>query len=175
MKIASIPNPVLFQKTKPVGAITPKLKELLEQMKIALSEANNPKGVGLAAPQVGKSLRLFIIRTSENEPFSIFINPEIIAHSQEIDQESKLLEGCLSIPNIWGPVKRYQEVTIRFQTPEGKTKEESFSQLMATTIQHEMDHLDGLLFTARVVEQKGKLYHMEKDKEGNEVFDEIKI
>lgn len=175
MKIISIPNPVLFQKTKKVGAITPKIKELLEGMKIALAQANNPKGVGLAAPQVGKSLRLFIVRTNENQPFSIFINPEIVSRSEEIDKETKLLEGCLSIPSIWGPVKRYKEVKIRYQTPEGKTQEESFSGLMATTIQHEMDHLDGLLFTARVVEQKGKLYHMEKDKEGNEVFDEIKI
>lgn len=175
MQIVSIPNPVLFQKAKPVKAITPKVIKLIDGMKVALAKASDPKGVGLAAPQVGHSIRLFVIRLKETEPFSVFINPEITRVSETVEEEAKLLEGCLSIPNIWGPVKRHKEVIARYQTIEGQWEEKTFTGLAATTYEHEMDHLDGKLFTARVIEQKGKLYRLEHDKEGEEVFKEITI
>lgn len=175
MNIVVIPNPVLFQKAKPVTRITPRLRKLVSSMEIALRRADNPKGVGLAAPQVGKSLQLFIIRLKDNEPLSVFIDPKIVKRSETLNEKPDLLEGCLSIPGIWGPVNRHQEVTVHYKTLDGNTVESTYSGLMATTIEHEMDHLEGMLFTARVVEQSGKLYRLEKDAEGKDVFEEIKI
>ncbi len=173
MNIVAIPHPVLFQKAKPVATITPNIRRLVSAMDLAIKHAKNPKGVGLAAPQVGKQLRLFIIRLVESDPLLVFINPEIIETSTELTKDPKLLEGCLSIPTIWGPVKRHKKVKVRYQTIDGKERVETFFDLMATTVEHEMDHLNGTLFTARVLEQGGKLYRVEKGEDGKDAFKEI--
>lgn len=175
MNIVSIPNEVLFKHAEPVKTVTAKIKALVADMTEALARADNPKGIGLAAPQVGVSLRIFIIKLQLDSPLHVFINPEIVSTSVEFGDKPDLLEGCLSIPEIWGPVRRHRRVRVRYLTLESKTLERSYTGLMATTIEHEMDHLDGMLFTARVIEQQGKLYRMEKDEKSETVFKEIEL
>ena len=115
---------------------------------------------------------------TEKSSIHVFINPEILKSSGETDgvpERENKLEGCLSIPAIWGRVKRSQTLTLRFQDETGKTHEQEFSGFLATIIQHETDHVNGILFTRRVLEQKGKLYQSTTDKEGKETLEEIAV
>jgi peptide deformylase len=176
--IVLIPNPVLTTPAKPVVKIDKKILDIIARMKKTLIEADKPKGVGLAAPQIGVPYRIFIVRPKENSPITVFINPEIIERSKdlsEIKREGNKLEGCLSVPNIWGHLKRPARVKLRFTDVNGKREEKEFSGFVATIIQHETDHLDGILFTKRVLEQKEKLYEGKEDDKGNEKLVEIKI
>lgn len=167
-------------------------------MKKTLLGTTDPKGVGLAAPQVGKSLRIFLAKPTDKSEILVFINPEIIKintdrkqigtdknqrksvlKSVKIKSASKKLEGCLSLPNIWGPVLRAQSLTLRYQLIINNrkliTKTRTFSGFMATIIQHETDHLNGILFPKRVLEQKGTLYKSHKNKKNEDEFEEIEI
>lgn len=173
-----VPNSVLTTSAKPITSFDNKLKRLVSDMKETLLATKNPKGVGLAAPQIGEPVRVFVTKPIEKSAVRVFINPEIVASSGETDgvpERKNKLEGCLSIPAIWGRVKRAQTLTLRFQDETGKTHEQEFSGFMATIIQHETDHLNGILFTRRVLEQKGKLYQSTTDKEGKETLEEIAI
>lgn len=185
--IIQVPNPVLSTPVKRIGKIDRRILLIIDRMKKILVATENPKGVGLAAPQIGISLALFITRPKENSPIMAFINPEITWRSEnlseiireEIDKHSikheKKLEGCLSIDNVWGHLKRASKVKLRYTNIKGITNEEEFSGFMATIIQHETDHLNGILFTQRVLEQKEKLYHIEEDEYGKEKLVEIEI
>lgn len=178
-RIVLTPNPILTQKSKAVLKIDKKVLEIVEMLKKTLEEAEHPKGVGLAAPQIGQPWRIFITRITPSAPIQVFINPKIIWLSKELSdgvpKKGKILEGCLSIPEVWGKVKRAKTLRLRFLTPDGKTHEQTFSGFQATIIQHEMDHLEGKLFPSRALEQKGKLYKSEKDKEGKEILEEMKF
>ncbi len=177
--IVRVPNPVLTTLAKPITRFDRKLARLVATMKTTLRATKNPKGVGLAAPQIDESLRVFVTKPWDKDAIRVFINPEIIKRSLEetdgVPERDKKLEGCLSIPNIWGKVKRAASVTLRFQDETGATHEEEFSGFLATIIQHETDHINGKLFTHRVLEQKGKLYQPGKDKEGKEILEELKL
>lgn len=176
--ITQIPDPVLTQPAKKVQKIDRKILSIIERMKKTLIEADKPKGVGLAAPQIGVPYRIFIVRPKEDSLITVFINPEITERSKdlsEIKRAGNKLEGCLSVPNIWGHLKRPSRVKLRFMDINGKMQEKEFSGFLATIIQHETDHLDGILFTKRVLEQKEKLYETEEDDKGNEKLVEIKI
>ena len=186
LKIVIAPNPVLSNIAKPVLKVNPSVQETIEEMKKTLAATSDPKGVGLAAPQVGKSLRIFIAKPTDKSDFMIFINPEIIAKSPELDyvkrpkkdqseKASKKLEGCLSLPTIWGPVLRSSSVTLSYLDEYGKFHKRKFSSFLSTIIQHEMDHLKGILFPKRVLEQKGQLYKSSKNEKGEDVFEEITI
>ena len=126
------------------------------------------QGVGLAAPQIGESIRLFIVDTypfSDNEDLSIeernflrgfkkvFINPKILS---ETGKEIVFNEGCLSIPGIREDVKRKDSITIKFQDLNGKLINESFTGIAARVIQHEYDHIEGILFTDKLSYLKKK-------------------
>lgn len=185
-QILKAPSEVLSQKAQPVEKIDQKVRKIIEEMMATLNAQENPKGVGLAAPQIGYSLQIFITKPALKSPIRIFINPEIIGASKEltngVPERENLpagrhdpLEGCLSLPGIWGPVKRHASLKLRYQTPNGQTHKEEFKGFLATIIQHEIDHLGGRLFTQRVLEQKGKLYRAGKNKEGKEVLKEIEI
>lgn len=185
--IVKIPNPILSQKAKPLKNIDKKILKTIARMKKALVEADKPKGVGLAASQIGTPLRIFITRPTESSPIDVFINPEIIWKSKELSEiirpegskphlkKEKRLEGCLSIPNIWGHLKRPSKVKLRYVDISGKIREKEFEGFMATIIQHEVDHLEGVLFTQRVLQQGKKLYEIEKDEKGKEKLVEIEI
>jgi peptide deformylase len=177
--LVSIPDPVLTTPAKKITRFDRKLEILVADMTQTLNAARNPRGVGLAAPQIGEPWQVFLIKPTEKSPVRTFINPQILEKTGEKtnpdDGEDKKLEGCLSIPRIWGKVKRAQKVTLLFQDMQGETHEEIFEGFPAVIIQHETDHLNGTLFTHRVVEQHGVLYESVKEKNGKEVLEEITI
>lgn len=148
-------------------------------MKATLRAATNPKGVGLAAPQIGEPWRVFITRPTKKSDIRVFINPEILTSSHDltdgVPERDNKLEGCLSIPKIWGRVKRPQTLTLKYQDETGASHEEQFSGFIATIIQHETDHTNGILYVQRVLEQKGKLYQSTRDEEGKEILEEVTI
>lgn len=184
-KIIVAPNDVLGKKVArfDFGNNNKSLSLLLKQMEEALLSANDPKGVGLAAPQIGRPLSIFMAKPTEKSKISVFINPRIVETDQTSSQKPaarsqkrvRKLEGCLSLPTIWGEVKRSPQVTLSYQTPKGITQTKKFSGFMATIIHHEMDHLEGILFPRRVLEQKGRLYKSSKNEKGEDEFEEIEI
>ena len=166
LKIVTVPNIVLNTPVKPVSQIDDKIRRLVKDMEEALVVQKDPEGVGLAAPQVDVSLSLFIIKPKKGSRIEAFINPRIV---KTLDAPRKKtlrpkkrkgvpLEGCLSIPRIWGPIKRAKKILLEYQTLEGVKKTEWFSGFKAVIIEHEMDHLQGILFTQRAIEQKHQLY-----------------
>jgi len=179
MQIISTPNPILTQPSQPVEKINRQVLDLIEEMKKTLLSAQKPKGVGLAAPQIGMPLRIFITKPFPKSKIEVFINPEIVWQSKEMSEITKKknakLEGCLSIPGIWGLVKRHTHLKLKFTTPDGKSHRQNFSSFMANIIQHEIDHLNGRLFSSRVLEQKGKFYQISKGKEDKEVLQELSL
>ncbi len=187
MKIVNAPHAVLTTPAKPVTAFDAKLRKLVKEMTSTLAAQRDPEGVGLAAPQVGVGARLFIIKKSKKAPLKVFINPtvfkrvatEVSSNKNEPsltelpdrdDDEPTKLEGCLSIPRIWGKVTRTKKLTLEYSTLDKKVHVEDFSNFEATIIEHEMDHLDGTLFTKRVLEQGNQLY---KEEDGELVKYEI--
>lgn len=181
MKIVTTPNDVLTTVAKPVKSFDKKLKKLISDMEVTLANTSDPVGVGLAAPQVGLSLRLFLARPTEKAPMMHFINP-VIEEISELKQKNskdkedkKILEGCLSIPNIWGHVTRPQKLKLSYQDMNGKSYKQTYTGFMATIIQHEVDHLNGVLFTSHVLSQKEKLYRSHTNSEGDEEFEEISL
>ncbi|MCL4374473.1 peptide deformylase [Patescibacteria group bacterium] len=169
LKIVNVPDPVLSQPVRPVTVFGPELNRLIQEMKRTLIAQTDPEGVGLAAPQVGKNLALFIIKPGPDSSAEAFVNPEILQSETRSrspvsrSRKSKAkLEGCLSIPRIWGPVRRADKVLLEYQTAEGVKQTRWFTGFKAVIIQHEVDHLRGVLFTQRSLEQKKPLYE-EKD------------
>lgn len=175
--IVHIPHRVLTAPAKKVTQFDQKLHTLIQQMKNALKATNKPKGVGLAAPQIGEPWRVFITRPQARSEMKVFINPELIelVYDDHTSDEEKNLEGCLSIPNIWGVVRRASQVTIVYQDEQGTKHTETVTGFLATILQHETDHVNGVLFTNRVIEQKGKLYRTSLDENGKEALTEISL
>jgi peptide deformylase len=175
-KIVTAPSQVLRSIAKPVEALDKRVLSVIKDMEITLKEAKSPQGVGLAAPQIGVPLRIFLIRPLARGKITTFINPEITFFSQRlIDPQSKrgVYEGCLSIPDHYAPITRSMSVKVKYQALSTEqlaliTKEEVFTDFAAHVIQHEMDHLNGILFIDRVLEQNVKLYRLE-GKEWEEV------
>jgi peptide deformylase len=176
-QIIKIPNAILSTPVKSVTAFTTDVKKITRDMKETLRAQVNPKGVGLAAPQIGVPLAIFVTRPTEKDVLRVFINPKISHQDTPLPQAEKnrQLEGCLSIPNVWGTVNRSTKLTLVYQDETGKKKKEEFTGFLATIIQHEMDHLAGILFTQRVLEQKNKIYQAGKDDNGKEIMEEIVI
>jgi peptide deformylase len=142
-EIISLPDKRLRLVSKTVEAITPEIRTLADDMLETMYEA---PGIGLAAIQVAVPLRLITMDLSkkegEKEP-RVFINPEILSSSEEL---STYEEGCLSIPEYYEEVERPATVRVRFMDLDGKIHEEDADGLYATCIQHEIDHLNGVLF-----------------------------
>ncbi|HEX5429790.1 MAG TPA: peptide deformylase [Patescibacteria group bacterium] len=148
LKIVKVPDPILTKKTSTVKKIDEAILDLAAEMLVTCRKAN---GIGLAAPQIGKSLRLCIINLEHiNVPPFALVNPEIVRSSfKKVEME----EGCLSIPGVFGMVKRPSTVTVRAATLEGKEIKFRAGGLMSRVIQHEIDHLDGILFTSKIIKQ----------------------
>lgn len=135
---------VLRQVAKPVDAKelrSKKLKDILTKMQKALHAEDD--GVAIAAPQIGASLRIFMVKGEDGSADLVFINPEIIKVSKK---KNKMEEGCLSLRWLYGDVIRHEKVTIKALNEEGKTVMVGASGLLAQIFQHETDHLDGILF-----------------------------
>jgi len=142
-KIVLLADPVLRQKASPIDRVDDGIRQLLDDMVETMYEA---VGIGLAAPQIGISKRLIVMDCAKDDnPPEIWkmINPEIISRSEET---TKMEEGCLSIPGYNGDVTRPAEVTVRYMDIEGNSQEMTATGLLAACVQHEIDHLDGVLF-----------------------------
>ncbi|MBI3070474.1 MAG: peptide deformylase [Candidatus Levybacteria bacterium] len=185
LKIVTAPNSVLSQKAQPVKKIDKNVLDLVEEMKATLLGTKDPVGVGLAAPQVGHSLRIFLAKPTPKSEIMVCVNPKILSRSEELkplkrpknssNKRAGTLEGCLSLPTIWGTVLRSSSLTFSYTDGQDKTHKRSCKDFLATIVQHEIDHLDGVLFPKRVLEQKGKLYKSRKNEKGEEEFEEIEI
>ncbi len=177
MQIVQSPDPLLGEVAKPVEKIDNAIKKLIEEMKQTLVTQEDPEGIGLAAPQVGKSLRLFIVKEEPDAPFFVCINPQLTPlypkKSTKPVRLPRYMEGCLSLKNIWGKVARAPKVKLFWTDELGQQHTDTFSKFFAVILQHEYDHLQGILFPRHVIAQGGKLYKSRKDKSGEEVFDEI--
>jgi peptide deformylase len=139
------PDDKLRRKPEPVAMITDELVQLLEDMYETMIAHD---GVGIAAPQVGKNLQVAIVEVDEEDRFEL-INPEIV----ESSGESVDVEGCLSIPHTYGTVKRADEITVRYFDREGEEMEVQAFGYLARALQHEIDHLNGILFIDKMIEQ----------------------
>lgn len=139
-KIVYLPDPRLRELTMPVTQFDEALQTLIDDMIETMYAAN---GVGLAAPQIGISIKLAVIDASRerNQPF-VIINPEILAKEQENFME----EGCLSVPSVYDKAPRATKVKVRALDREGKSFELEADDLLAHVLQHEIDHLNGKLF-----------------------------
>lgn len=149
-KILTDEDPVLHKKCHPVTVFDQKLWTLLDDMKETLAESN---GVGLAAPQIGILRRVVVVVDDEGEMLEL-VNPEIIAQ----DGEQTGFEGCLSVPGRWGVVTRPMYATVRAQDRNGNRYEVDGEELVARCFCHELEHLDGHLFS----EHCDKLYTTEE-------------
>ena len=139
--IVKIGDPVLREKAATVNKITSNIVKLLGNMADTMYEAN---GVGLAAPQIGISKRVVVIDVGEG--LIELINPEIIWYSDELETDA---EGCLSVPGARGEVDRYLKVTVKALNRNGETVEISGEGFLARAMQHEIDHLYGVLYVDR--------------------------
>ena len=143
-------QPVLRKKATDIDALYPELQTLLNNMFETMYDSN---GIGLAAPQIGLSIRLFIVDGSEIENINpngfkeVFINPVI---EEEFGKEWEFEEGCLSIPDVRAHVKRKGELTIRYFDQNWVEHVKTFDGMAARIIQHEYDHIEGILFTDRI-------------------------
>ena len=143
LQIVKEGDPILRKKSRPITVIDDRIKELAADMLETMRSAN---GCGLAAVQVGTLRRLVIVEVEQNKPY-ILINPEIIKREGK-QQEA---EGCLSIPGRWGITDRPMTVTVRATGLDGKEFTVTGTDLAARAFCHEIDHLDGILFTDNVI------------------------
>ena len=138
LEIRVLGDPILREETKPVEAITDELRTLAKNMFETMYLA---KGIGLAAPQIGRSERIAVVDV-DNNPI-VLVNPEVVESSSKT---AKAEEGCLSIPDVYGDVERPGTVRVRAMDLDGKAFEVEGSELFGRCLQHEIDHLHGKLF-----------------------------
>lgn len=184
--ILTVPNPILRAKSITVNLEKDfdLVKRHIANLEETLEKKANPKGVGLSSPQIGKNLRIFSTylpdssntldqgRPNEEEKeqakLATYVNPEIIESSKDTtfgpDPEDPILEGCLSIPSLYGPVPRCSWIMLRYITPQLEEKTQKFSGFYARVIQHELDHLDGVLFIDYVFKYKLPFFEFRKGK-----------
>mgnify|MGYP001573998159 FL=1 len=141
LKIIINPNPTLREKSVKIGKKKITSKEI-QRLCLAMAKTMlNKDGVGLAAPQIGENIRLCVVNT-KNGALTL-INPKIIKKSWAREWGE---EGCLSVPNVFGEVRRHKKITCNYTDKKGKKAKISAAGLLARVIQHEVDHLDGILF-----------------------------
>ena len=148
MEIIKYPPPTLRHKSKPLKRIDASLRQTVAEMFRLMYEA---EGIGLAANQVDLPYRLFVLNVSEErqeDTEMVFINP-VISRAKDPDEKE---EGCLSLPGVYAPVRRPSSIHVTALNLAGETIEGNFSGLLARAIQHETDHLDGVLFIDRLVD-----------------------
>lgn len=151
LHIVNYPHPALRWISKPIKSISPDLRDTVRTMFDLMYEA---RGIGLAANQVALPYRLFVINLTsdpnEQEEEFVFINPEITKRKGTTEGE----EGCLSLPQLYGDVKRSEEITVEAYDLDGQLFEITLDDLAARAVQHEHDHLEGILFPDRMLEAK---------------------
>lgn len=165
-KIVNAKDPILRLKAKPVAKVDKKIKQIATDLTDTLKIQKDPEGVGLAAPQIGKSLRMFAM--VHGKIIRVIINPEIQkiirtktppAGRAGKKNKREILEGCLSIPYLYGPLKRPQKLILNYLDLEGKKQTETFTGFPAQIVQHEVDHLNGILFIDKLLKTKNPLLY----------------
>lgn len=155
--IKTVPDPILRKKAEKVRDINNEIKEVAKNLLDTLNEAQEPEGAGLAAPQLGISKRVIIVREFLPDPKNpeefinqdyILINPKIISSSKDLQI---VWEGCLSVPDKYGQVQRPKKVKIKATDINGNTVRIKAVGYFSSVIQHEIDHLEGILFTDMVI------------------------
>lgn len=154
-KIFKYPEPVLRQKAENISLFDDNLAKLTHDMAETMYDA---PGIGLAAPQIGRSVKLIVVditKDKEGEPqFMPLVNPEIVSHEgTQIDEE-----GCLSVLDLTASVKRHKSITVSYQDLQGQAQELSAEDRFAVVLQHEIDHLNGILFIDHLSPLKRALY-----------------
>lgn len=161
LKIITTPNPLLLQKSLEVKEIDKKTQEVINNLQDTLKAQKNPEGVGIAAVQIGKLLRICLIKPNLKGKTITMINP-IIIEKDEIFKDNKplnsQLEGCLSIPRYWAQIARSPRIVVRYTDESNQIKQQEFKKFASSVVQHEIDHMDGILFTQRAIEQNSILY-----------------
>lgn len=158
-KIITLPDPVLRKKARKITEFGPELQNLIDDMVETMREA---PGVGLAAPQIGVSSRLIVVEFGDDEdeeaPRKLYVvlNPEIVRTDNETVSG---VEGCLSIPQLVGNVERFESVTVRGLNRRGQPLKIKARGWLARIFQHEIDHLDGVLF----VDRSDEVWKVEED------------
>ncbi|NOZ61014.1 MAG: peptide deformylase [Calditrichaeota bacterium] len=155
MRVIKYGNPILRMKAKRVEKVDHRIRQLAEKM---IEKMRDEEGIGLAAPQVAESFSLLVVDHSlieeDGEP-AAYLNPEILF----AEGESVIEEGCLSIPDVREDVKRPEVITVRYQDINSNIHEKQIDGLLARVLQHEIDHLNGVLFVDRISSVKKKLLH----------------
>lgn len=162
--IVTVGHPVLRQRAKKIHRVDDSVKQLVEDLIDTVS--TTPNGAGLAANQIAVPLRALVTYVEQTP--QVFINPEIVEESDEVEEAE---EGCLSIPGWYGPVLRKQRVTVRALNEKGKQFKVKATDFEARVLQHEIDHLNGVLFIDRM-EDKSQLHQVESDEEEEQLEDE---
>ena len=161
LEILRYPHPVLKKRCKDVEEVDEEVKKLIHDMRETMYHAS---GVGLAACQVGVPRRVIVMDVSPIDPdqgFFALINPEIVHEEGEIDYE----EGCLSVPDCTEKVKRKEKVRVKGVTPEGEAMELAGEGILSIALQHEIDHLNGVLILDRISRLKREIYRNKLKKE----------
>jgi peptide deformylase len=168
LEILKFPHPLLKKACKDVETIDEGTKKFIQDMVETMYAAN---GIGLAASQVGVSKKIIVLDVSPMDPqhdLIALINPEILAGEGEIDHE----EGCLSVPDCFEKVRRKEKVRARAMTADGKTIELNAEGILAITMQHEIDHLNGVLILDRISGLKRELYRRKLRKKKDKAEEE---
>jgi peptide deformylase len=161
LEILKYPHAVLKKRANEVDRIDGEVKKLIRDMTETMYGAN---GIGLAACQVGVPCRIIVVDVSPIDPnqgFFAMINPEIVSEEGEIDHE----EGCLSVPDFFEKVKRKEKVHVRGTSPEGNEMDIVGEGILAFALQHEIDHLNGILILDRMSRLKREMYRNRLKKE----------
>lgn len=167
-KIITLPDKRLRQRSQEIVSFDETLKTLIGDLADTLEAQTHPPGLGISACQIDVFKRVFVARIKNR--IKSFVNPKILKFSKK---EIAILEGCLSVPELYGHVIRPAEIDCVAQDRLGKTFKNHYKGLAARIIQHEIDHLNGTLFIDHVHEQNSKIFRVEKDKKGRETFVEI--
>lgn len=144
LPITTYPTKSLREKSTPIA--DPNASEIQTLIKNMFDTMVAAEGIGIAAPQVGKNIRLFLARTDNKRGYDAFINPRL---SRKSLRKNTMEEGCLSVPGHYGQVRRHLAVTIHYTDDAGKERSERVRGMLSRVIQHEYDHIEGILFIDR--------------------------
>lgn len=159
--ILTVPNPGLRKKSKPVtNILSIEIQKLLLDLEETLKKSKDPEGVGLSLPQIGHNLRAFVLKIERKTRF--YLNPEILDISEKTTLgptlEKPILEGCLSVPHLYGPVLRPYKIKIKAINEKGDEFTKTLTSFRARVYLHELEHLNGILFTDHTLKQNQPLY-----------------
>lgn len=179
-QIINLPNPHLHLKSKKIKIIEDEVKHIIEDMKSATldweASREHEVGVALAAIQIDKAYRIVVVRNNfddrDNHSFSTFINPEIVKTQGVLEED---FEGCLSVKNIYGKVPRYSKVKIKAIDENGREVRVKAEGFLARVFQHEIDHINGIMFIDHIRDNKDAFYQINSDGKLDKLaYDDVK-